>query len=53
MFKWLRLIRFIKKHRKLGYSKFTILTTSEKIIVKVNVPPDKDMIYDKLQIPYK
>jgi hypothetical protein len=33
MFKWIRLIKFIKEKRKLGISLFEVLSTSDEIIV--------------------
>jgi len=51
MFKWFRLIAFIKKNRKKGLPHFKILTNSDTIIICAE---DKDKsIKEQLRITYK
>lgn len=44
---WRQLIRFIKKHRECGISKFEILTTSSEVIIIAN-----NNNRDKLRLKY-
>ncbi len=36
MFKWLRLIKWIKNHRKNGYTSFDVVTNSDTFIITVS-----------------
>lgn len=51
MFKWLRLIKFIKKHRSKGISSFSLITTSDKIILTANDREGNTI--EQLRINYK
>jgi hypothetical protein len=55
MKKWIRLIRFIKKHRKRGMATFKVLTNLDTfIIVTEDHEPTKESRKENmLRIPYK
>lgn len=54
MFKWIKLIRFIRKHRKNGMASFTIATTSDEIIIVTEGICDyhKDYKHEQLRLKY-
>jgi hypothetical protein len=52
MFKFFKIVKYIRKYRKLGYSRFKILTTSKYLIIKVVVYPEDKGFSDSLRIKY-
>jgi hypothetical protein len=52
MFKWFRLMRFIRKHRKKGMPSFKIITTSNEVIVTTRAVTKQDENYQKDQIRF-
>lgn len=50
MIKWIRLLRFIKKHRKNGCASFGLITTGTEVVVFTRPPNLKD--YPKEQIRF-
>jgi hypothetical protein len=49
MFKWIKLIKFIKKYRELGIASFRITTNSDTIVIW---PADDQYDDDSLRIKY-
>ncbi len=55
MFKWMKLIKWIKQHRKEGNASFLCVTNSDTFIITVrNCEPSEDSWKkNMLRIPYK
>ena len=51
MFKWRKMIKFIKKHRKIGIASFRVVTNSNTFVMWVT-DPEKG-IDEQIRIPYK
>jgi hypothetical protein len=49
MFKWIKLIRFIRKYRKLGIASFRITTNADTIVI---YPADTQYDDDDLRLKY-
>ena len=49
MFKWIKLIKFVKRHRSLGNYSFKVVTNSDTFIMYVETK-DKP---EQIRIPYK
>lgn len=48
MFKWIKLIKFIKKYRSLGIMSFKVVTNSDTFILYV----DEKGYHDQIRISY-
>ena len=52
IFKWIKLIRFIKKHRNLGIASFGIVTTSDEVIIYNKDIGGGEFIKEQIRINY-
>ena len=54
LYKWYKLVKFIRKHRKRGFASFSIVTTSDEIIVVVEElgGPEGKYVYEQIRLNY-
>lgn len=55
MIKWIKLIRFIKKHRSRGVASFRVVTNSDTFVITTKdcEPTEESWKENMLRLPYK
>lgn len=55
MIKWIKLIRFIKKHRSRGVASFKVVTNSDTFVITTKdcEPTEESWKENMLRLPYK